>query len=121
MRAQHAMLARSLAIWPPPAGTSERRYTLRHALTHRLEAEDCAGAWAVAVDMRFLEAKCGELGVDEAEADVTRLAARCRASGDEELGQRAAHLARALARESHWLRIAPEATITRTAKGSLTL
>ena len=59
--------------------------------------------------MGFLEAKCKVLDAHEAETDVERAAERCRASGDEALGERFGDLARALARESHWLRAAPEA------------
>src|SRR5262245_55778815 len=60
--------------------------------------------------MSFVEAKCRELGPHEAELDMTRAAERCRASGDETLRGRFDDLARALGRESHWLRDAPEAT-----------
>jgi WD40 repeat protein len=105
----HRSVARRLASWPSSPGASSRRYALRHAVIHRVEAGDQADAWLIAADVSLLEARCRELGVAEAEADVTRLAARCRASGDEALGQRADDLARALARESHWLRAAPEA------------
>jgi WD40 repeat protein len=106
----HRSLAERLAAWPCPAAATSRRYALRHALIHRADAGDWAAAWRVAGDLRFLEAKCRELGVDETEADVARLAERFRASGDDVLGQRAGELARALARESHRLRAAPEAT-----------
>jgi len=41
---------------------------------------------------------------------VARTAARCRAGSDETHGERFTDLARALGRESHWLRAAPEAT-----------
>src|SRR5262249_48865124 len=58
----------------------------------------------------FLEAKCREFDAHDAEADVARTATRCRASGDDAYGDRFADLARALVRESHWLRAAPEAT-----------
>ena len=110
IRGHHATLARSLATWPPPAGAAERRYAVRHALTHLLEAGNCTSAWMVATDLTFLEANCRELGVHETEADVTMLAERSRTSGDEVLGRHAGDLARALARESHWVRAAPEAT-----------
>jgi len=110
LSAHHRSLARRLASWPCSPEASSRRYTLRHAVIHRVEAGDRADAWRLAADVSLLEARCRELGVDEAEADVTRLAMRCRMSGDEALGQRADDLARALARESHWLRAAPEAT-----------
>src|SRR5262249_52666355 len=61
-----------------------------------------------AADAAFLEAKCREVGAYDAETDVARTAARCRASGDETHGERFGDLARALGRESHWLRAAPE-------------
>jgi len=79
-------------------------------LIHRAETGDWRDAWRVAGELGFLEAKCRELGVHETEADVTRLAELCSASGDDVHGPRTADLARALARESHWLRAAPEAT-----------
>jgi WD40 repeat protein len=110
MRGHHATLARNLATWPPPAEAAERRYAVRHALAHRLEAGDCMSAGMLATDLSFLEANCRELGVHETEADVTRLAKRCRTSDDDLLGPRMDDIARALARESHWLRAAPEAT-----------
>ncbi|HWO25377.1 MAG TPA: AAA family ATPase [Kofleriaceae bacterium] len=110
VRAHHGTLARKLATWPAPREAAARRYALHHALTHRAEAGAWADAWRLAADMGFLEAKCRELGVHEAEADVARTAERCRPSGDEALRRRFVDLARALARESHWLREAPEAT-----------
>ena len=61
--------------------TTSRRYALRHALIHRAVAGDWTDAWRVVGDLCFLEAKCRELGVHETEADVTRLAECCRASG----------------------------------------
>ena len=106
----HLALAQRLATWPAPADTAARRYALRHALLHRAEAGAWGDAWRVAADVAFLQAKCRELGVHDAEADVARVAARRRASGDEEHGGRLVDLARALGRESHWLRAAPEAT-----------
>ena len=108
--AHHLALAERLATWPAPSEASARRYALRHALQHRGEAGAWANAWRVAADVAFLEAKCREVGVDDAEADVVRAAARCRASGDETHGERFTDLARAPGRESHWLRAAPEAT-----------
>jgi WD40 repeat protein len=106
----HLALAERLATWPAAPEASARRYALHHALLHRAEAGAWADAWRVAADVAFLEAKCREVGVDDAEADVARTAARCRASSDEVHGERFADLARALGRESHWLRAAPEAT-----------
>jgi hypothetical protein len=109
IRAHHATLSRKLATWPAAVDATARRYALRHALVHRVEAGGWADAWRLAAEMSFLEAKCRELGVHEAEADVARAAERCRASGDEALRGRFDDLARALGRESHWLRTAPEA------------
>jgi WD40 repeat protein len=109
LRGHHAALARQLATWPPPADATARRYALRHALTHLTGAGDWPAAWRLAADMSFLEVKCRELGAHEAEADVVRAAERCRTSGDEATGQRFDELARALVRESHWLRDAPAA------------
>ena len=106
----HRSLAARLATWPCSPEATSRRYVLRHALIHRADAGDWTNAWRVAGDLRFLEAKCRELGVHETETDVTRLAERCCTSGNNVLGQRASDLARALARESHWLHATPEAT-----------
>ena len=105
----HRALAQRLATWPAPGDAAARRYALHHALLHRAEAGAWADAWRVAADVAFLETKCRELGVHDAEADVALAAARCRASGDEASGNRFAGLAKALGRESHWLRAAPEA------------
>jgi WD40 repeat protein len=109
LRAHHAELAQQLASWSPLPDAAARRYALRHALIHRAEAADWAGAWRLAADMGFLEAKCRELGAHDVEADVARVAERCRVSGDELLARRFADVARALVCEAHWLRDAPEA------------
>jgi len=108
LRRHHAALAQHLAAWPAPADAMTRRYALRHALTHRAEAWDWVEVWRLAADMGFLEAKCHELGVHDAEADVARAAERCNASGDERFGHYLDDLTWALGRESHWLRTAPE-------------
>ncbi|HEX8106456.1 MAG TPA: hypothetical protein VF516_01960 [Kofleriaceae bacterium] len=110
LAAHHLALAQRLATWPAPADAGARRYALRHALLHRAEAGAWADAWRVAADMAFLEVKCRALGAHDAEADVERTATRCRASGDDAHGDRLTDLARALGRESHWLRAAPKAT-----------
>jgi WD40 repeat protein len=110
LRGHHGALARRLATWPAPAQAVARRYALRHALMHRAEAGDWEDAWRIAGDTSFLEAKGRELGAHEVEADVIRVAERCRAIGAATIGHRFSDLARALVRESHWLRAAPEAT-----------
>ncbi|HEX2691618.1 MAG TPA: AAA family ATPase, partial [Kofleriaceae bacterium] len=110
LRGHHSALAQKLATWPAPVDATARRYAVRHALVHRVEAGEWADAWRLAADMSFLKTKCLELSVHEAETDMTWAAERCRASGDEALRGRFDDLARALGRESHWLRTAPEAT-----------
>jgi len=109
LRRHHAELAQRLAIWPTLTEAVARRYALRHALIHRAEAGEWADAWRLAADMGFLETKCRDLGVHETEAAVARVAERCRAGGDAVVARRLDDLARALARESHQLRTAPEA------------
>jgi hypothetical protein len=98
LRGHHAALAARVASWPAPADPAPRRYALRHALSHRIEAGDWTGAWQLAADASFLEAKRRELGAHEAEADVARAAERCRAAGDEALRGRFDDLACSLAR-----------------------
>jgi nucleoside phosphorylase len=110
LRRHHGALVLRLATWPPSTEPVARRYALRHALIHRVEAGDRTSAWQLAADTRFLEAKCRELGAHETEADVARVAERCRAIEDAEVARRFGDLGRALTRESHWLRTAPEAT-----------
>jgi hypothetical protein len=61
--------------------------------------------------MSILEARCRDARVRETEAELAEVATRCRASGDDTLHDKFEHLSRALARESHWLRAAPEATV----------
>ncbi len=100
LRGHHAALAARIASWPAPADAPMRRYALRHGLIHRVEAGDWAGAWGLAADASFLEAKRRELGAHQAEADVARAAERCRAGGDEALRGRFDDLALALARGS---------------------
>jgi WD40 repeat protein len=109
LRAHHAAFARVVATWPAREDAATRCYALRHALIHRVEGDDRADAWRIAGDTSFLEAKIRELGVEEAEADMAQVAVRCRALGDSLHGARFDDLARALARDSHWLRGAPEA------------
>jgi hypothetical protein len=110
LRGHHRALAQRLATWPARAHAVAQRYALRHALVHRAAAGDWADAWRIAGDTSFLEAKCRELGAHEVEADIARVAARSQAGGNATIGQRLSDLARALGRESHWLRAAPEAT-----------
>ena len=110
LRGHHHALAQKLATWPAPVDPAARHYALRHALFHRVEAGDWQDAWRVAADLTFIEAKCREHGVHEAEADVASAAERCPESVDHRQHKRFADLARAVRRESHWLRAAPGAT-----------
>jgi mRNA-degrading endonuclease YafQ of YafQ-DinJ toxin-antitoxin module len=110
VRQHHATLARTLAAWPSRLGATARRYAVRHALLHRAEDGDLAGAWVLTADMSFLEARVRDVGVWETEAELAQVATRCRTIGEEALHQKFDDLTRALARESHWLRSAPEAT-----------
>lgn len=109
-RAYHQQLANRLAVWPSQPGTPPRRYALRHVLHHFAEAQDWWSLWRQASDTSFLEAKYRELGGPDTEADVARVADRCRTSGEPEVSRRLMDLARALARESLWLSDVPEAT-----------
>jgi WD40 repeat protein len=110
LRGHHRALAYGLATWPAPREATARRYALRYALIHRIDADERADAWRLAADMGFVEAKCRELGAHETEVDVTRAAEHCRARGDDTLRGLFDDLARALMRESHWLRDIPAAT-----------
>ncbi len=48
LRGHHRALAQKLATWPLPAEPAARRYALRHALLHRVEAGDWTDAWRLA-------------------------------------------------------------------------
>jgi WD40 repeat protein len=105
VRCHHAALARQFATWPPAGDPETRKYCLRYALTHRVEAGDWQSAWRLAADMLFLEVKCRELGAHDTEIDVSRAAERCQAGGGTAVAERFSDLARAIARESHQLRV----------------
>jgi WD40 repeat protein len=110
LRTCHVALARQLATWPAPQDPTMRRYALRHALVHRVHAGDWPAVLRLAADTGFWEAKCRELGVHEAEIDAARTADLGRTSGEAVFARRLDDLVRALVRESHRLREAPEAT-----------
>jgi hypothetical protein len=57
LSAHHRALAQRLASWPCSPEASSRRYALRHAVIHRVEAGDRADAWRLAADVSFLEAR----------------------------------------------------------------
>lgn len=110
VRSCHAALARQLATWPPPLGAAARRYALRHALLHRVEAEEWDDAWRLATDLSFLQAKCCEVGVHEVEVDLLRAAEQYRRLGAPSPHRHFDEMARAFTRESHWLLAEPAAT-----------
>ncbi|AUX22443.1 WD repeat-containing protein [Sorangium cellulosum] len=71
IRDHHRHLVGALAAWPPDEGDpSGRRYALRHAVMHRIEARDVAGAQRLCVDISYLDAKCRELDVNAIERDL---------------------------------------------------
>ena len=107
VRGHHVALAQKLATWPLADGWAARRYALRHAIAHRIEAADWTAVSELACDFGFLQAKCHELGVHDIEADVACAAERCRLHGDAAIGRDLGDLSRALARESHWLHDGP--------------
>ncbi len=107
MRGHHIALAQKLATWPTPSDATARRYALRHALAHRVEAGDWASVGQLALDLGYLEARCHEFGAHDVEVDVARAAKRCCEDGDAVLAGDLGDLGRALARESHWLRNEP--------------
>ncbi|HMG54605.1 MAG TPA: AAA family ATPase, partial [Kofleriaceae bacterium] len=100
IRGQHRELADKLATWPAPRDPATRRYALRYAVGHRIAAGDCRAVHALASDLAFLEAKCSELGIDEAELDVRRSADACLAAGQMTLHADLDRLVRSIASES---------------------
>ncbi len=74
MRAQHRRLADTLALWPPRdrRDLDRRRYALRHAISHAVEAADLPRAERIAGDLDYLEVKCREEGPSAVEGDLRR-------------------------------------------------
>ncbi|XXY52706.1 AAA family ATPase [Sorangium sp. So ce269] len=71
IRNHHLHLLGGLAAWPPDEGDpAGRRYALRHAVMHRIEAGDVDGAQRLCVDVGYLDAKCRELDVTTIERDL---------------------------------------------------
>lgn len=70
-REYHRQIATALASWPPDDSDPARRlYALRHAVAHWIEAGDLDRAQGLCADVRYLEAKCSELGVPAIERDI---------------------------------------------------
>jgi len=76
IRKYHQELAQTIAAWPPEAqyGTG-LAYGARHAVDHRLACGDVRGAYALCLDVGYLEAKCREVGLNELENDVNAVSA----------------------------------------------
>lgn len=71
IRECHRRINEVLAAWPPDEGDlSRRRYALRHAVVHRLEAGDIGSAQHLCADVDYLAEKCRELGVSAIERDL---------------------------------------------------
>jgi WD40 repeat protein/nucleoside phosphorylase len=98
---EHHRLAQSLCPWPveESGGKFRRRYALRHAVTHWLEAGEGSRARSLCEDMGYLEAKCREVGVIAVEADLGAVSEKDTGPGRELLRD----LHRAVRAESHWL------------------
>jgi WD40 repeat protein len=107
IRAHHKTLSQTLATWPPPADATRRSYAVRHALAHRLAIHDWSGVHELASDLGYLEARAYTADVFVLEQDLKNAAAKC---PDPPVVRDLAELARALARESHWVRDDPMGT-----------
>lgn len=84
IRNYHRRISQKLATWPPRQGDQVRRhYALRHAVAHRIETGEVKSAQRLCLHVRYLEAKCRELGVTSVERDLD--AAVRASSGDEAL------------------------------------
>lgn len=81
IRDHHHRFIDVLAGWPPDEhDPARRRYALRHAVAHRLEAGQVRAAQRLCADMGYLEAKCRELGIVPVERELEAVIA---ASEDE--------------------------------------
>jgi WD40 repeat protein len=107
VRAHHAALSRALATWPLPLDEARRAYAVRHALAHRIAAGDWSGVRALASNLGYLEARAHAADVFAVEQELTDAGKICPAPA---LARDLADLARALARESHWIRDDPKGT-----------
>src|SRR6185436_6011055 len=107
LRRHHRVLAERLATWPPPAEATRRAYAVRHALAHRVALEDWSGVRALASELGYLEARVRAADVFAVEQELREVAAR---HPDPASARDLADLARALARESHWVRDDPAGT-----------
>jgi WD40 repeat protein len=107
LRAHHKMVLQKLATWPPAGDARRRAYAVRHTLAHRLAIDDWSGVRALASDLGYLETRAHAGDVFVAEQELRESAVRC---PDPEVARKLGDLARALARESHWIRADPQGT-----------
>jgi hypothetical protein len=99
----HGELADKLATWPLPKDPATRRYALRHAIAHRIEADDQQALRALTGNVDFLEVKGRELGIVDVEFDLRRAAEASAATGNMALHGELDRLLRTLVRESQAL------------------
>jgi len=105
LRAHHETLSRELATWPPPADATRRSYAVRHALAHRIAVDNWSGVRELASDLGYLEARAHAVDVFAVEQELREAGARC---PDPDVARDLVDLARAMGRESHWIRDEPK-------------
>jgi WD40 repeat protein len=106
--ARHRRFAETIASWPAAADASAFRhyYTNRHALTHRLEGKDWAGAFALATNLAYLSTQLRELGTSMLESELERVVHGApKPIQQTQVGA----ILRAIRAESHWLALHPDA------------
>jgi hypothetical protein len=108
IRAHHEALSRKLATWPLPDDVTIRAYAVRHAIAHRIAADDWSGVQRIALDIGYLEAWVRATDVFAVEQGLREAATKCPAPA---LARKLTEMAGALSRESHWIRADPTAII----------
>jgi len=107
IRAHHVTLSRTLATWPPLQDQTRRSYAVRHALAHRIAIGDWSGVRELASNLGYLEARVHAADVFVVEQELGNAGKIC---PEPTIARDLADLARALARESHWIRDDPRGT-----------
>ncbi|MFO0757869.1 MAG: AAA family ATPase [Byssovorax sp.] len=104
----HRRIAHTLAAWPPPdrRDLERRRYGLRHAISHALEAGEIPRVERLASDLDYLEVKCREEGPAAVQGDLRRAIPQL---SSEAFVLRISALYRAISAEEHNLRARPDA------------
>jgi WD40 repeat protein len=106
--ARHRRLADTIGKWPTDADASAFRhyYANRHALMHRLDGKDWAGAFALATNLAFLSTQLRELSTSMLEAELERVVHGApKPIQQTQVGA----ILRAIRAESHWLALDPDA------------